>query len=123
MKRAWTLGVLVVAGLAGGLGYAAWARADAKPAPAPAQISKFVLVHDRVTNTAMAVEKAELQMIGGKPFLVGTGAKGGRVRTPAAGRPVWVNLEDACTVIHFDNLDDLEKAVEAAGPPGPPRDF
>jgi len=64
-----------------------------------------------------AVERAEVQLVGGKTFLVGVGATGARVRTPATGRPVWVNLEDASTVIHFDSLDELEKAVADAQPP------
>lgn len=117
MKRSWVLGV-IVAGLAGGLGYAVWARADAPPAADKApRMGKYVLVHDRVTNTALPVERPELQMIGGKPFLVGVGPAEAKHRTPAAGRPVWVNLEDACTVIHFDALADLEKAVAEAREP------
>jgi hypothetical protein len=75
------------------------------------------LVHDRVSNTAVPVEQAEVQVIGGKPFLVGVGATEARVRTPATGRSVWYNLDDAVTVIHFDSIEELEKAVDTAPPP------
>jgi hypothetical protein len=116
MNRSWVVG-LVAAVLAGNGLYAVWARADGPKPPSSARVGKYVLVHDRVTNMALPVERAEVQLVGGKTFLVGVGATGAKVRTPATGRPVWVNLEDASTVIHFDSLDDLEKAVaEAQGP-------
>ena len=120
MKRSSILMLAVAVGLAGNGMYAVWARADGpKPAPAacPCKMGKFVLVHDRVSNTAVPVEQAEVQVIGGKPFLVGVGATEARVRTPATGRPVWYNLEDAVTVIHFDSIEELEKAVDTAPPP------
>lgn len=119
MKRSWVLVFAVTAALAGNGLYTVWARADA-PKPAgvcPAKVGKFVLVHDRVSNTAIPIEQAEVQVIGGKPFLVGIGATGARVRTPATGQPVWYNLDDADTVVHFDSIEDLEKAVDAAPPP------
>lgn len=116
MKRGWIVGLAVLVGLAGNGVYAVWARAEGpRPAAAGAtKVGKYLLVHVRVTNTVMAVEQAEVQVIGGKPFLVGMGATGGEVRTPATGRPVWVSLEDASTVIHFDSIEDLEKAVASA---------
>jgi hypothetical protein len=117
MKRGTILAVAVAVGLAVNGLYVVWARAEGpKTAAASSRMGKFVLVHDRVTNTALAIEQAEVQVIGGKTFLVGQGANGARVRTPATGRPVWINLEDATTVIHFDSIDDLEKAVDAAPP-------
>ena len=117
MGRARMLGLMVAAALAGGLGYGVWARADTRTPP-PARMGKFVLVLDRVTNTALPVERAEVQVLGGKTFLVGVGAAGSQIRTPATGRPVWINLEDASTVIHFDTLPELEKAVADAQPAG-----
>ena len=116
MKRSWVVG-LVAAVLAGNGLYAVWARADGPKPVAANKVGKYVLVHDRVTNMALPVERAEVQVVGGKTFLMGVGATGAKVRTPATGRPVWVNLEDASTVIHFDTIDELEKAVaEAQGP-------
>lgn len=120
MKRSWVLVFGVTAGLAVNGLHAVWARADGpKPTATacPCKVGKFVLVHDRVSNTAMPVEQAEIQVVGGKTFLVGIGATGARVRTPATGRPVWYNLDDATTVIHFDSIEELEKAVDAAPPP------
>ena len=120
MKRSSILMLAVFAGLAGNGLYAVWARADGpKPAPAgcPCKVGKFVLVYDRVSNTAMPVEQAEIQVVGGKTFLVGVGATGARVKTPATGNPVWYNLDDATTVIHFDSIEALEKAVDNAPPP------
>jgi hypothetical protein len=115
MKRATGLALAVAIGLAVNGMYAVWARAEGpKPASTTNRMGKFVLVHDRVTNTALAVEQAEVQTVGGKPFLVGVGATGAKVRTPATGRPIWVNLEDATTVIHFESIEELEKAVQAA---------
>jgi hypothetical protein len=119
MKRSWVLVFGVATVLAGNGLYAVWARADGPKAVAtgPAKIGKFVLIHDRVSNTAIPVEQVDVQVIGGKPFLVGIGATGARVRTPATGHPVWYNLDDAITVIHFNSIDELEKAVDAAPPP------
>jgi len=115
MKRGTILGLAVAIGLCVNGLYAVWARADGpKPAVSGNKMGRYVLVHDRVTNTAMAVERAEVQMVGGKPFLVGVGATDARVRTPATGRPIWVNLEDASTVIHFESIEELEKAVQTA---------
>ena len=117
MKRSSVLMLAVVVGLAGNGLYAVWARADGpRPAAAacPCKVGKFVLVHDRVSNMAMPVEQAEIQVVGGKTFLVGVGATGARVRTPATGHPVWYNLDDATTVVHFDSIEALEKAVDAA---------
>lgn len=119
MKRSWVLVIGVAVALAGNGLYTVWARADG-PKPAAAglvKVGKFVLIHDRVSNTALPVEQAEVHVIGGKPFLVGIGATGARVRTPATGQPVWYNLDDAVTVVHFDSIEDLEKAVDAAPPP------
>lgn len=117
MKRSWVLVFGVAAVLAGNGVYAVWARADGpKPAASPAKVGKFVLVHDRSSNTAIPVEQADVQLIGGKSFLVGIGATGARVRTPATGRPIWYNLDDAVTVVHFDSIEELEKAVDAAPP-------
>jgi hypothetical protein len=118
MKRSSILMLAVVVGLAGNGMYAVWARAEGpKPGPCPCKVGKFVLVHDRVSNTAMPVEQADIHVVGGKTFLVGVGAIGARVRTPATGRPVWYNLDDATTVIHFDSIEELEKAVDTAPPP------
>ena len=118
MKRSSILMLAVFAGLAGNGLYAVWARADGpKPAACPCKVGKFVLVHDRVSGTAMPVEQAEIQQLGGKTFLVGIGATGARVKTPATGQPVWYNLDDATTIIHFDSIEALEKAVDNAPPP------
>jgi len=118
MKRSWVLVFGVVAVLAGNGLYTVWARADGpKSAGGSPTVGKFVLIHDRASNTAIPVERADVQVIGGKPFLVGVGATGARVRTPATGHPVWYNLEDAVTVVHFDSIEELEKAVDAAPPP------
>jgi hypothetical protein len=118
MKRSWVLVFGVAVALAGNGLYTVWARADApKSAAGPAKVGKFVLIHDRASNTAIPVEQADVQVIGGKPFLVGIGATGARVRTPATGHRVWYNLEDAITVVHFDSIEELEKAVDAAPPP------
>jgi hypothetical protein len=118
MKRSSIVLLAVVVGLAGNGLYAVWARAEGPKSAATTKLGKFVLIHDRVSNTALPVEQAEVQMIGGKSFLVGVGATAARVRTPATGRPVWYNLDDATTVIHFDSIEELEKAVDAA-PPAP----
>ena len=115
MKRSWVVG-LVAAVLAGNGLYAVWARADGPKPPTSAKVGKYILVHDRVTNMAIPVEKADVQLIGGKTFLVGIGATGDKVRNPASGRPVWVNLEDASTVVHFDSLEELQKAVADGQP-------
>jgi hypothetical protein len=115
MKRSWVVG-LVAAVLAGNGLYAVWARADGPKPSGSAKVGKYILVHDRVTNMAIPVEKADVQLIGGKTFLVGMGATGAKVRNPASGRPVWVNLEDASTVVHFDSLEELEKAVAEGQP-------
>jgi hypothetical protein len=118
MKRSWVLVFAVAVALAGNGLYTVWARADGpKPGGCPAKVGKFVLIHDRVSNSALPVERADVQVIGGKPFLVGVGATGARVRTPATGQPVWISLDDAVTVIHFDSIEELEKAVDAAPPP------
>ena len=120
MKRSSILVLAVFAGLTINGLYAVWARADSSKPAAPAcpcKVGKFVLIHDRVSNTAVPVEQAEIQLVGGKTFLVGIGATGARVKTPATGNPVWYNLDDATTVIHFDSIEALEKAVDAAPQP------
>ena len=119
MKRSWVLIVGVAAALAGNGLYTVWARAEGPKSAGvcPTKVGKFVLVHDRALNTAIPIEQAEVQMIGGKPFLVGIGATGARVRTLATGQPVWYSLDDAVTVVHFDSIEELEKAVDAAPPP------
>ena len=116
MSRERTLALVVVAGLVGGFGYAAWARADAPAAGSPA-MGRYILVHDRASQCVIPIEKAELQTIGGKQFLVGTGATIKGFKAPGTGRPVWVNLEDANTIVHFDCVEDVEKAIAAGQPP------
>ena len=116
MTRGRTLALVLVAGLAGGFGYAAWARADAPTAGCP-PMGRYILVHDRATQCVIPIEKAEVQAIGGKQFLVGTGATIKGFKAPGTGRPVWVNLEDANTIVHFDCAEDVEKAIAAGQPP------
>ena len=117
MKRSWVLVLGVTAGLAGNGLYTVWARADGPKPALTTKVGKFVLIHDRASNMAIPVEQADVRVIGGKPFLAGVGATGARVRTPATGQPVWYNLDDAVTVVHFNSIEDLEKAVDAAPPP------
>lgn len=116
MTRARVLGLIVAAGLAGGYGAAMWARADG-PAPACPRTGKYVLVHDRATSSVIPMEKAEVQVIGGKQFLVGTGVRVTAFKTVGVGRPVWVNMEDANTIIHFDTIDEMNKALIDGQPP------
>ena len=116
MTRGKVLGLVVVAGLAGGYGAAMWARADS-PAAACPKVGKFVLVHDRVASSVIPMEKAEVQTIGGKQFLVGMGVRVSAFKTVGVGRPVWINMEDANTIIHFDTLDEMNKALIDGQPP------
>src|SRR5215210_684818 len=95
MTRGKILGLIVVAGLAGGYGAGVWARADGPAAARPPRLGTFVLVHDRVSNSVIPMEKVELQPIGGKQFLIGTGVRVSAFKTVGVGRPVWINLEDA----------------------------
>lgn len=115
MTRGKMLGLVVVGALAGGLGYAAWARADGPPA-CP-HLGKYILVHDRASQCVIPIEHAELKAIGGKQFLVGVGAKVSAIKAPGTGRPIWVNLEDANTIIHFDTLEDVNRAIQDGQPP------
>ena len=115
MTRGKMLGLVVVGALSGGLGYAVWARAD-EPAPCP-HIGKYILVHDRASQCVIPLERAELKTIGGKQFLVGIGARVNAIKAPGTGRPVWVNLEDANTIIHFDNAEDVNRAIQEGQPP------
>jgi hypothetical protein len=116
MTRGKVLGLIVVAGLAGGYGAAMWARADGPPTRTP-RIGNFVLVHDRVSNSVIPMEKVELLPIGGKQFLIGTGVRVSAFKTVGVGRPVWINLEDANTIIHFDTLSEMDKALIDGQPP------
>jgi hypothetical protein len=117
MTRGRTLALVLVAGLAGGFGYAAWARAEAAPAAVAPPMGRYILIHDRASQCVVPIEKAEIQTIGGKQFLVGVGATIKGFKAPGTGRPVWVSLEDANTIVHFDCIDDIEKAIQAGQPP------
>ena len=117
MTRGRLFALVAVAGLFGGFGYAVWARADTPTSACSPRCGKFVLVHDRVSNSVVPMEKVEVQPIGGKQFLVGVGVRVDAFKTVGVGRPVWINLEDANTIIHFDTLDEMNKAlVEGQGP-------
>ncbi|MBO0698698.1 MAG: hypothetical protein J2P46_09910 [Zavarzinella sp.] len=117
MTRGRTLALVLVAGLTGAFGYAAWARADTARAPTSPPMGKYILIHDRASQCVIPIEKAEIQTIGGKQFLVGIGATVKGFKAPGTGRPVWVRLEDANTIVHFECVDDIEKAIEAGQPP------
>ncbi|HKB00584.1 MAG TPA: hypothetical protein VKD90_00130 [Gemmataceae bacterium] len=116
MTRGRMLVLILVAGVAGAFGYAAWARADSRAAGCP-PMGRYILVHDRASQCVIPIEKAEIQTIGGKQFLVGTGATIKGFKAPGTGRPVWVNLEDANTIVHFDCAEDVEKAIAAGQSP------
>ena len=117
MTRGRILALVLVAGLAGAFGYAAWARAEVAPAAGSPPMGRYILIHDRASQCVIPIEKAELQTIGGKQFLVGIGATIKGFKAPGTGRPVWVNLEDANTIVHFDCVEDVEKAIAAGQPP------
>jgi hypothetical protein len=70
---------------------------------------KFVSIQKKSNPTnSVDLEKVELKTLGGRTFLVGTGAD-----TPdnwQKGRPVWVALDDVSEVTVFDTLEELKKA-------------
>jgi hypothetical protein len=75
---------------------------------------KVIIVELASRWECRVLEKVQMRKLGGKNFLVGTGA----VDPCAKGRTVWVAMEAVGSIIEFDNVVDAKKAYELRLPPG-----
>lgn len=94
---------------------------DGQAAPAPSSDAAFkgkvLLVYTTNMMASFILEKAQIQRIGDRSWLVGKGADldGGNVG-PYKGRTVRVQMEHIVSIAEFDNLEDFKKnAFTAAG--------
>lgn len=89
---------------------------NSQAAPAPSGDAAFkgkllVVQTNSLTATAFLLEKAQVQKIGDRSFLVGKGVEveGGNVGW-CKGRTVRVQMEHIVSITEFDHLKDFEKA-------------
>lgn len=88
---------------------------DSQAAPAPSNDAAFkgkvLQVYTTNMMASFILEKAQIQRIGDRSWLVGKGVglDGGNVG-PYKGRTVRVQIEHIVSIAEFDNLKDYEKA-------------
>jgi len=88
---------------------------NSQAAPAPSSDAAFkgkvLAVTTSNIMSTFVLEKAQIQKIGDRSFLVGKGVDldGGNIG-PFKGRTVRVQMEHVVSITEFDNLQDFEKA-------------
>lgn len=107
-----------------------WLVGDEPPTratPATAAPPTEATPGDRLTGKTLAItiksdptygiylQETQLQTLGGKSFLVGTGVDSG-VGEWTAGRRLWVAVDDISEIIEFESPADLQKSLEPAEP-------
>lgn len=106
--------VLVVAALGWLLPLARNSQAAPAPSSDAAFKGKVLLVSTTNMMSMFLLEKAQIQRIGDRSWLVGKGAglDGGNVG-PYKGRTVRVQMEHIVSITEYDSLKDFEKAGTA----------
>jgi hypothetical protein len=60
-------------------------------------------------NHGATFEKAQIKMLGGKPFLFGVATEDAQLSGWAKGRPMWFPLDGVAQILEFASLDDAKK--------------
>lgn len=91
---------------------------QAAPAPSSDASFKGKVLHVSTSNmmtAAFLLEKAQVQKIGDRMFLVGTGASDGRMGGWYKGRTVRLQMDHVVSITEFDDLNEARKALETGG--------
>lgn len=98
-----------------------WSRTS-QAAPAPSGEATFkgkvLLVSTNHLSATFLLEKAQVQKIADRSFLVGKGASSGKMADWYKGRTVRLQLEHIESITEFDDVKEAKKALESgAGSP------
>src|SRR5262249_46587039 len=98
-----------------------WASRNSEAArrtPSSDPFKGKVLLVSTGTMSVFVLEKAQMQNLGDRSWLVGQGALEGRMGGWYKGRTLWLRMEQINSITEFGNVMDAKKALESgAGMP------
>ena len=122
MKRRCLPLILVVSAVLvlASLGWLVPLSKTSQAAPAPSNDVSFkgkvLLVNtSNMMMPAFLLEKAQVQKIGDRSWLMGKGASDGRMGGWYKGRTLRLNMEHIVSITEFDEIKDAKKALESGG--------